>query len=184
MIANALSASPMASKASPFMSKARAVLTNPYFWLMAALFLVLLFGAIEPAHAADATEGGGAGLPWEGSLTKLKQSISGPVAFVIALLGIIACGATLIWGGEVSEFTRRIIYVVLVVCIIVFANTLLTGALFSGAVVPHDAAISAADVEGLHSPAQVWALLRAVLAALSGGQVATHLLIRSGECLR
>ncbi|TAA35095.1 conjugal transfer protein TrbC, partial [Pseudoxanthomonas winnipegensis] len=33
MIANALSASPMASKASPFMSKARAVLTNPYFWL-------------------------------------------------------------------------------------------------------------------------------------------------------
>ncbi|MVD51961.1 conjugal transfer protein TrbC, partial [Proteus mirabilis] len=81
-----------------------------------------------------------------GPLTKLKQSISGPVAFVIALLGIIACGATLIWGGEVSEFTRRIIYVVLVVCIIVFANTLLTGALFSGAVVPHDAAISAADV--------------------------------------
>ncbi|ENZ8598209.1 TrbC/VirB2 family protein [Klebsiella pneumoniae] len=117
MIANALSASPMASKASPFMSKARAVLTNPYFWLMATLFLVLLFGAIEPAHAADATEGGGAGLPWEGPLTKLKQSISGPVAFVIALLGII-----------------------------VFANTLLTGALFSGAVVPHDAAISAADV--------------------------------------
>lgn len=146
MIANALSASPMASKASPFMSKARAVLTNPYFWLMAALFLVLLFGAIEPAHAADATEGGGFGLPWESPLTKLKQSISGPVAFVIALLGIIACGATLIWGGEVSEFTRRIIYVVLVVCIIVFANTLLTGALFSGAVVPHDAAISAADV--------------------------------------
>lgn len=34
MIANALSASPMASKASPFMSKARAVLTNPYFWLL------------------------------------------------------------------------------------------------------------------------------------------------------
>ncbi len=90
----------------------RAVLTNPYFWLMAALVLGASLCAIEPAHAADATEGGGSGLPWEGPLTKLKQSISGPVAFVIALLGIIACGATLIWGGS-SEFTRRIIYVVL-----------------------------------------------------------------------
>ncbi|HGC8067019.1 TPA: TrbC/VirB2 family protein [Yersinia enterocolitica] len=131
--------------ASPFALKVRAVLTSPVFWL-AVVALILLFGVINPAHAADATEGGGAGLPWEGPLNKLKQSISGPVAFVIALLGIIACGATLIWGGEVSEFTRRIIYVVLVVCIIVFANTLLTGALFSGAVVPHDAVISAAEL--------------------------------------
>lgn len=130
---------------SPFATKARAVLTSPMFWLC-VVAAVLLFGAINPAHAADATEGGGAGLPWEGPLTKLKQSISGPVAFVIALLGIVACGATLIWGGEVSEFTRRIIYVVLVVCIIVFANTLLTGALFSGAVVPHDAVITAVDL--------------------------------------
>jgi len=133
------------ASASPLALKVRAVLTNPTFWL-AVVFLVLVFGAINPAHAADATEGGGAGLPWEGPLTKLKQSISGPVAFVIALLGIVACGATLIWGGEVSEFTRRIIYVVLVVCIIVFANTLLTGALFAGAVIPQDAVITLADL--------------------------------------
>ncbi|OKP00816.1 TrbC/VirB2 family protein [Xenorhabdus eapokensis] len=123
----------------------RAVLRNPYFWLALAVFIFLL--TMHPAHASDATEGGGAGLPWEGPLAKLKQSFSGPVAFVIALLGIIACGATLIWGGEVSEFTRRIIYVVLVVCLIVFANTLLTGALFSGAVVPPDAAVSPADLK-------------------------------------
>ncbi|WP_443694910.1 TrbC/VirB2 family protein [Pseudomonas sp.] len=137
MIANA--------SVSPLALKARTVLASPTFWLF-VVALVLLFGVINPAHAADATPGGGAGLPWEGPLNKLKQSISGPVAFVIALLGIIACGATLIWGGEVSEFTRRIIYVVLVVCLIVFANTLLTGALFSGAVVPHDAVISATDL--------------------------------------
>lgn len=130
---------------SPALFKGR-VLTKPSFWLMAFLLMIFIFGAIESAHAADASMGGGAGLPWEGPLTKLKQSISGPVAFVIALLGIIACGATLIWGGEVSEFTRRIIYVVLVVCIIVFANTLLTGALFSGAVLPPDAGVSSADL--------------------------------------
>ncbi|HAN9741188.1 TPA: conjugal transfer protein TrbC, partial [Escherichia coli] len=91
-------------------------------------------------------EGGGAGLPWEGPIAKLVQSISGPVAFGIALLGIIACGATLIWGGEISEFTRRIIYVILVVCIIVFAKNLLTGTMFSGAVIPANATITADDV--------------------------------------
>lgn len=134
------------AKEAPFMSRTRAAFNNPSLWLITALFFVLLFGVIEPVHAADATAGGGAGLPWEGPLAKLRQSISGPVAFAIALLGIIACGATLIWGGEVSEFVRRIIYVVMVVCVIVFANSLLTGALFAGAVVPHDAVISVSDV--------------------------------------
>ena len=124
--------------------RVRAVLTSHFFWF-SVLCLVFILSA--PAYAADATGGGGAGLPWEGPLDKLKRSISGPVAFVIALLGIIACGATLIWGGEVSEFTRRIIYVVLVVCMIVFANTMLTGVLFSGAVIPHEISLSAADVE-------------------------------------
>ncbi len=134
------------AKEAPFMSRTRAAFNNPSLWLITALFFVLLFGVIEPVHAADATAGGGAGLPWEGPLAKLRQSISGPVAFAIALLGIIACGATLIWGGEVSEFVRRIIYVVMVVCVIVCANSLLTGALFAGAVVPHDAVISVSDV--------------------------------------
>lgn len=131
--------------APPFRLDLRGLLKSPAFWLALLCVAILFFGAIEPAHAADTTGGGGAGLPWEGPLDKLKKSISGPVAFVIALLGIIACGATLIWGGEVSEFTRRIIYVVLVVCLIVFANTLLTGALFSGAVVPEGVTITLPD---------------------------------------
>ena len=87
MTANALFASPVASSAQPSASKVRAVLSSPVFWLMAALVVALLFGA-EPAHAANASEGGGSGLPWEGPIAKLVQSISGPVAFGIALLGI------------------------------------------------------------------------------------------------
>ena len=145
MTANALFASPVASAAQPSVSKVRAVLSSPVFWLMAALVVALLFGA-EPAHAANATEGGGAGLPWESPIAKLVQSISGPVAFGISLLGLIACGCTLIWGGEISEFTRRIIYVILVVCIIIFAKSLLTGSMFMGAVVPTNATITANDV--------------------------------------
>lgn len=112
----------------------RAVLRSPAFWLLCALLLCVLLS--HPAHASDASAAGAGGLPWEGPLDKLRRSFSGPVAFTISLLGLIATGATLIWGGEISEFMRRIIYVILVICIIVFANGLLTGALFSGAVVP------------------------------------------------
>jgi len=120
------------------------LLRNPLLWV--ALALVVCVFASDPALAAG--QGGSPqGLPWEGPLEMLKNSISGPVAFVIALLGIIACGATLIWGGEISEFTRRIIYVVLVICLIVFANGML-GTLFKtqGAVIPEtDAPLPAID---------------------------------------
>ena len=114
---------------------------RPAFWIVLGAFALLLLTA-DPAHAS---QGGGAGLPWEGPLEKLKQSISGPVAFVIALLGIVSTGAMLIWGGEISEFTRRMIYVVLVVCIIVFANSLLTGALINGALIPNHEVIGASE---------------------------------------
>lgn len=130
-------------------AKLRAAIRSPYFWLGLLVVAFLLFG-IDPVHAADAQggNGGGNGLPWEAPMKKLRDSISGPIAFGIALLGIIATGATLIWGGEISEFTRRIIYVVLVVCIIVFANSMLTGTLFSGATIPAGAAVSPADLAG------------------------------------
>ncbi|GLR55218.1 TrbC/VirB2 family protein [Shinella yambaruensis] len=105
-------------------------------WMFALFAALVFFAGIDPVHAADATPGGGSGLPWETPLDTLQRSITGPVAFIISLLGIVACGAMLIWGGEISEFTRRIIYVVLVGAILMFANTLLTGALFSGAVIP------------------------------------------------
>lgn len=124
-------------------SRVRAVLSSPYFWMVVTA-LVLFFFFAASAHAGTASDSTAGALPWEGPLKKIRDSISGPVAFAIALLGIIACGATLIWGGEVSEFTRRIIYVVLVVCIIVFANAMLTTTI--GAVVPTDANITASDL--------------------------------------
>ncbi|HHO82057.1 MAG TPA: conjugal transfer protein TrbC [Halothiobacillus sp.] len=130
---------------SLFRLNLRKVFASPAFWLVLCATL-LFFGAIEPVHAADAVGAKGEGLPWEGPLEKLQKSISGPVAFIIALLGILATGATLIWGGEISEFTRRIIYVVLAVSIIVFANSLLSGVMFSGATVPEGITITLADM--------------------------------------
>lgn len=114
-----------------------------FFLIMGVAFLLCLI-LKDVAYASDAGAGGGASLPWEGPLKKLDKSISGPVAFIVSLLGLVAGGATLIFGGEISEFTKRILYLVLVISVIIFARNLLTGALFSGAVVPSNVLVGEA----------------------------------------
>ena len=80
------------------------------------VFLTLAFPEIAQAAA----------LPWETPLKVVSDSIKGPVAYAIALMGIVVAGATLIWGGEINEFVRRLIMLILVISLIVFASTILT----------------------------------------------------------
>ena len=86
----------------------------------AALALVLL----APSLAHATTTGGN--LPWDTPLQTLETDIKGPVAYSLALLGIVASGGMLIFGGEISEFTRRLIYIVLVAAVILGAASLMT----------------------------------------------------------
>jgi len=76
----------------------------------------------EQVQAATA----GAGLPWEAPLQTISRSIQGPVAYGISLLSLIGCGGTLVWGGEINEFLRKGILLVLVISIIVFATNMMT----------------------------------------------------------
>ena len=85
---------------------------------LAAVMLV----APSLAHASST----GGSLPWETPLQTLETSIKGPVAYGLALLGIVASGGMLIFGGEISEFTRRIMYIVLVAAVILGAASLMT----------------------------------------------------------
>ncbi len=81
--------------------------------LTAAVLLVVA----EPARA-----GGGGGLPWEGPLQQIQQSITGPVAGFIALAAVAVAGGMLIFGGELNDFARRLMYVVLVAGILLGAT--------------------------------------------------------------
>lgn len=94
------------------------------------LFLLLVLGL---SYALASTSG--AGLPWEGPLETIKQSISGPVAFVVSLLALIGAGAGLVWGGELSGFIKTLIYVVVVIALIVGANSFLSMFTTSGALI-------------------------------------------------
>lgn len=95
--------------------------------------VVLAVVACHPtlAHASSA----GGSLPWDGPLTTLKNDITGPVAFTISLLAMVACGAALLFGGEVNEFVRRLIMLVLVTAFIVSVSNLATGLGITGALV-------------------------------------------------
>ena len=83
------------------------------------------------AHASTA----GGSLPWDGPLTTLRNDITGPVAFTISLLAMVACGAALVFGGEVNEFIRRLIMVVLVAAFLVGVTNLASSLGIAGAIV-------------------------------------------------
>ena len=59
---------------------------------------------------------------WESS----RKSLEGPVPFAISLVGIVACGAMLIFGGEISGFMRTMVFIVLVVAVIVQASSVVS----------------------------------------------------------
>ena len=97
------------------------------------LVLVIVLAAIHPQPAHASTAGGG--LPWDGPLTTLKNDLTGPVAFTISLLAMVACGAALVFGGEINEFVRRIIMLVLVVALITGVVNVASALGITGAVV-------------------------------------------------
>jgi type IV secretion system protein TrbC len=93
--------------------KRKSLFTAPMIWL--------LFSGI-------ATAGTTGTMPWESPLRLIAQSLTGPVAFSVAIIGIFATGATLMWGGEMNEFARRAALMGLIVAVIVFATNIMASA--------------------------------------------------------
>ena len=102
--------------------------------------------AVSLPHLALASSAGtGGGLPYESFLKTVTSSVSGPVAYTIALLGVAGAGGTLIFGGDLNGFLRAIILLVCFAALLISAPALLTAITGAGAVV----AMSAPAVLGL-----------------------------------
>lgn len=82
---------------------------------------VLALFVPETVFAAGEADGV---LPYQKGINVFYESMTGPVPFIISLMGIVGCGAMLIFGGEISGFMRTMIFVVLVVSVIVQAKSL------------------------------------------------------------
>jgi type IV secretory pathway VirB2 component (pilin) len=102
-------------------------------WAQLGILVLAIVGLPDLASAAT---GGGSGLPWETPLETLRDSITGPVAYTISLLGVVVAGAALVFGGEINDFVRRMIMLVLVISLIIFAANFLSTLFNTGAVIP------------------------------------------------
>ncbi|OQW33702.1 MAG: hypothetical protein A4C66_04030 [Nitrospira sp. HN-bin3] len=99
-------------------------------WGVGILLTLCAFMLPNEAYAAG-TAGGG--LPYESALTRLRASITGPVAFTLSLIGIVGAAGVLIFGGELTGFLRMMVFLVLLIAILVGAQNVLTTLFAAGA---------------------------------------------------
>jgi type IV secretory pathway VirB2 component (pilin) len=104
---------------------------------------------------AQAFASSGGSLPWEGPLEQIQESITGPVAGYIALAAVAIAGGMLIFGGELNDFARRLVFVVLVAGILLGATTIVglfgaTGASIGSIDTPVETNPSGRIGEGAH----------------------------------
>lgn len=109
----------------PFQLNNKAVI---YSGLLVILALLLL--APLPAFASEGT---GGSLPYEGWLTNLRNSVTGPVAFTLSIIGIVVAGGVLIFGGDLNGFFRTLIFLVLVMAFLVGAQNVMSSFFGRGA---------------------------------------------------
>lgn len=98
------------------------------FMTLGCITLLLL---LITDYAMATTAGGG--LPFDTWLVKIQKSITGPFAFTAAIVGMVASGATLIFGGEMNGFMRTMIFIVLVLSFLVAAQNTMTAITGKGA---------------------------------------------------
>lgn len=91
-----------------------------------ASFLMLIAVILFTPQHAFASVGSGGSLPYESWLTSLRNSVTGPVAFTLSIVGIVIAGGVLIFGGDLNGFFRSLIFLVLVMALIIGANNMMT----------------------------------------------------------
>jgi type IV secretion system protein VirB2 len=96
-----------------------------------ALFAFVLMAA-NPAMASTGT---GGSLPYESWLTSLQDSVTGPVAFALSIIGIVVAGGVLIFGGELNAFFRSLIFIVLVMALLIGAKNMMSTFFGQGAII-------------------------------------------------
>ena len=92
------------------------------FYIGVALLMVLFLLSPQQAFASEGT---GGSLPYESWLTNLRNSVTGPVAFSLSIIGIVIAGGVLIFGGDLNGFFRTLIFLVLVMALLVGAQNVM-----------------------------------------------------------
>lgn len=103
------------------------------------LGLILVLGCFVLAAPEASASTSSSGLPYESALSKVSDSLSGPVATSLSVIGICLAGAMLIFGGDMSGFFRALCMVVLVCSLMVGGSKILSTLGITGATIGYDA---------------------------------------------
>jgi type IV secretion system protein VirB2 len=90
--------------------------------VLGIIVLALVILIPEQAYASVGSSGG---LPYESWLTSLRNSVTGPVAFTLSIIGIVVAGGVLILGGDLNGFFRTLVFLVLVMALLVGAQNMM-----------------------------------------------------------
>ena len=110
--------------------------------------LVLLALMLLLPQQALASEGGGGQLPYESWLTNLRNSVTGPVAFTLSIVGIVIAGGVLIFGGDLNGFFRTLFFLVLVMALLIGAQNMMSGLFGQGAEIASSAESMMRQLQG------------------------------------
>ena len=108
-------------------------------WLLPLLLLL-----VNP-EIVNASTGAGGALPYEPWLVQLQNSVTGPVAFALSLIGIVVAGGVLIFGGDINGFFRTLIFIVLVMALLVGAQNIMSTLFGKGAVITPPVSVNFED---------------------------------------
>ena len=97
--------------------------SNTMFYVGLAVMVAIFLLA---PHQAWASEGTGGSLPYEGWLANLRNSVTGPVAYTLSIIGIVVAGGVLIFGGDLNGFFRTLIFLVLIMALLVGAQNVMS----------------------------------------------------------
>lgn len=119
------------------------------------LSLVIAVVLLAPQSAWAAVGTGGA-LPYESWLESLRNSVTGPVAFALSVVGIVVSGGVLVFGGDLNGFFRTMMFLVLVMAFLIGAQNIMGTFFGRGAEV---AALDTETMDRVHH-AVAWTHLR------------------------
>lgn len=103
-------------------------------WAILSIFVLFAFALPHIAMAAGLGGAGGA-MPWDAPLTTIVTDLTGPTAFSLGLIAVVAAAMVLVFGGELSHFLRGLVYIVFVIGLLTAAPTFAQSLGIAGAVV-------------------------------------------------
>jgi type IV secretory pathway VirB2 component (pilin) len=101
-------------------------------YVVAAVFVLAALLLPGLAHAAT---GGGGGLPWDTGLQTVEREMTGPVPFMIGMVGFGVGLCMLVFGHEMNSFAKTLIFLLFAVSAACAAPTMAAALGIAGALV-------------------------------------------------